>query len=338
MIQQQMPNSFVVLGAGAWGSALASHLARCEHDVTLWGYSPEHIARLNSSHINDDFLPKIPLPENLKYNDSISDIFSNIKKCILLVVVPSFAFNETLEKIAPFKDKITGVLWGSKGLTSDSEFLHTLCQKHLPNKPLGILAGPSFAKEVAKALPTAVTIATDNNQFGEECVKAFHRPHFRVYLSNDLVGAELGGVVKNVLAIAVGMCDGLGFGANARAALITRGLKECERIGEAMGMHPGTLLSMACLGDIVLTCTDNQSRNRRFGLLLGQGNTAKQAEEIIQHVVEGKANVAQLMALAKRYKIDMPICSQVFGVLYEGLAPSASIEQLLTRSPKRESE
>lgn len=336
-----MAKQFVVLGAGAWGTALASHLAsNKDHVVTLWGHDPSHIAKLQQSHINQEFLPDVSLPENLKFSSSLEKIFGavSLQGCIVLMVVPSFAFEETLKKLKPFSNKILGILWGTKGLSSNGAFLHTLCAEILPNQPIGILAGPSFAKEVAVSLPTAVTIATSDVNFGRECMEAFHTGVFRVYLSEDLIGAELGGVIKNVLAIAVGMCDGLGFGANARAALITRGMQECQRLGQAFAMRHGTLMSMACLGDIVLTCTDNQSRNRRFGVLLGQGKTVEGAEAIISHVVEGKTNVRQLMALAKAHDVDLPICEQVFKIIYEGLKPQESLHELLSRSPKRESE
>lgn len=327
---------FVVLGAGAWGTALASHLARVGHDVILWGHDPKHIAKLQADHLNAAFLPNVPLPKQLQFDASLDNIFAAATPAIVLIVVPSIAFEETLQKLLPYSKQITGLLWGTKGLSDQGEFLHQLCQRCFNDKPIGILAGPSFAKEVALDLPTAVTIATNNDSFGQTCRAAFHQHYFRVYLSNDLVGAELGGVVKNILAIAVGMCDGLGFGANARAALLTRGLAECRQLGEAIGMQAGTLLSMACLGDIVLTCTDNQSRNRRFGLCLGQGMGIDAAEKEIQYVVEGKKNVAQLMQLAKQYDLDMPICEQVYLVLYEDLAPEKSLQNLLSRAPKRE--
>jgi len=199
-----------------------------------------------------------------------------------------------------------------------------------------VLSGPSFAKEVAQGLPTAVTIATDTPAFGEQLLSAFHSEVFRVYLSQDLVGVQLGGAVKNVLAIAVGMSDGFGFGANARCALITRGLAELCRLGTKLGAKLPTLMGLSGVGDMVLTCTDNQSRNRRFGLALGQGRSANEAEADIGQVVEGKMNAKHVCVLAEKLGVEMPICQQVYAVLYEGLSPQQAVSNLLTRAPKAE--
>ena len=329
-----MAKRFVVMGAGAWGTALAAHLARAQQDVTLWGHDSSHIEQLKASGVNQAFLPGVKLPKALAFSASLETTLAT--KAIVLLVVPSHAFKETLQKLKPFANNVEGLLWGTKGLSDDGRFLHELCQEVFPQHPVGILAGPSFAKEVAQGLPTAVTVASNQVEFAKTCANAFHFDLFRVYVSDELVGAELGGVVKNVLAIAVGMADGLGYGANARAALITRGLAECGPLAKALKVSSKTLLSMACLGDIVLTCTDNQSRNRRFGLLLGEGKSASDAETIIQHVVEGKKNVAQLMQLAQKHQVELPICTQVYQVLYDHLQPEQALHNLLSRAPKRE--
>ncbi len=329
---------FLVLGAGSWGSALAIYLARQQHEVVLWGHRPDEMQALQTARANEHFLPGFTFPPQLNISSDLKSAFEQVgENATVLIVVPSNAFRELTLRIKPFLTTKMGILWGTKGLTQEGQFLHTICQQNCGHIPLGVLSGPSFAKEVACSLPTAVTIATDTPSFGEQMVRAFHSEVFRVYLSQDLIGVQLGGIIKNVLAIAVGMSDGLGFGANARAALITRGLAELYRLGHALGAQMTTLMGLSGVGDMVLTCTDNQSRNRRFGLALGEGRHIEEAEKAIGQVVEGKKNVKQVMALAAKNNVEMPICEQVHAVLYEGLMPQQAVNNLLTRTPKSES-
>lgn len=329
--------SFIVLGSGSWGSALALYLAKQHHQVVLWGHDPGAMSTCAKSHINEQYLPGFTFPEHVTFTSSITDAFQHVtNSTIILLAVPSHAFAEVTQLIAPFLPVGAGIVWATKGLSEQGELLHEVCEKFCGKRPMAILSGPSFATEVAKGLPTAVTIATTEAAFGQALQEAFHSETFRVYLSDDVQGVELGGAVKNVLAIAVGMSDGLGYGANARSALITRGLAELCRLGDALGAKHATLIGLSGVGDIVLTCTDNQSRNRRFGLSLGQGITQAKAEETIGQVVEGKTNAKQVMMLANKLNIEMPICSQVFDVLFGNLNPQQAVNNLLTRPPKAE--
>ncbi len=297
---------FIVLGTGAWGVALATHLARQQHAVTMWGHHAPATDLAKAFAVRDD--------------------------AIVLIAVPSFAFQETLDRIKPYVTAKTRIVWGTKGLSAQGAFLHELCEHTYPNLPLAVLSGPSFAAEVMQNLPTAVTIASNNPAFGNDLVQAFYSDVFRAYLSSDIIGVQLGGVVKNVLAIAVGMSDGLGFGANARAALITRGLAELSRLGAALGAQPITFMGLSGVGDMILTCTDNQSRNRRFGLALGEGLSVDEAQARVSKVIEGKDNAKKIMLLGAKMAIEMPICQQVYAVLYESLPASQAVKNLLTRT------
>ena len=325
---------FLVLGAGAWGTALALHLARQGHPVTLWGHDPEHLQLMHQTHLNQAYLPDFPFPDNLIPCADLSGAFAQAgEQAIIFIVVPSHAFQETLKKIKPFLKPTTRILWATKGLAENGEFLHVQCEQTLGHHPIAVLSGPSFAQEVAKALPTAVTIATNNQAFGQALVTAFHSKYFRVYLSLDLIGVQLGGALKNVLAIAVGLSDGLGYGANARAALITRGLAELCRLALILGADLSTLMGLSGVGDVVLTCTDNQSRNRRLGIAIAQKLTFSEIQQTIGKVLEGKDNVGYVRALAQHHQIDMPISEQVYQVLFEGLSPERAVENLLLRAP-----
>lgn len=329
--------SCIVLGSGSWGSALALYLAKQHHQVTLWGHDPDAMAACAKTHINEQYLPGFTFPDHVTFTSSLNDAFQQVTNTtLILIVVPSHAFAEVMQLIAPFLPVDSGIVWATKGLSEQGELLHEVCEKNCGKRPMAILSGPSFATEVAKGLPTAVTIATTEPAFGQALQTAFHSETFRVYLSDDVQGVELGGAVKNVLAIAVGMSDGLGYGANARSALITRGLAELCRLGDALGAKHTTLIGLSGVGDIVLTCTDNQSRNRRFGLSLGQGISQSQAEQTIGQVVEGKTNAKQVMLLAKKLNVEMPICSQVFDVLFGNLSPQQAVNNLLARPPKIE--
>lgn len=328
---------FVVLGAGSWGTALAIHLARQQHEVVLWGHHAPMMQTLQAARVNQYYLPKSPFPPKLAICSDLAQAFASEKQTIVLLAVPSHAFSQTLLKIKPFlAANVIGILWGTKGLSPQGELLHTICQQHCPQLPMGVLSGPSFAAEVAQGLPSAVTIATNEISFGEILLSAFHSEVFRTYLSNDLIGVQLGGAVKNVLAIAVGMSDGLGFGANARCALITRGLAELSRLALKLQAQLSTVMGLSGVGDMVLTCTDNQSRNRRFGLALGEGHSSEQAEKAIGQVVEGKTNAQQVMLLANQQQVEMPICEQVTAVLYHQVLPQQAVDNLLKRSPKSE--
>jgi len=325
-----------VLGAGSWGCALAIHLARLGHPVRLWAHRPEHLAILAQQHENRRHLPGTPFPQSLQVQGSLAHALADTR--LVLVAVPSHGFRATVEAAAPHLPGQTGLIWATKGLEPGTgRFLHEVLAELLgPRRCVAILSGPSFAREVAAGLPTAITVASSDAEFAGRAAACFHGGTMRVYTSDDVVGVELGGVVKNVLAIAAGISDGLGFGANSRAALITRGLAELVRLGAAVGARSSTMMGLAGLGDLILTCTDDQSRNRRFGLALGRGQGAGDAIRAIGQVVEGASVVSELLALAARHAVEMPICEQVERVVHAGLAPQKAVQALLARDPKQE--
>jgi len=330
-------NNCVVIGAGAWGTALAILLARQGLSVVLWGHDPQKMQVLASERTHARYLPGITFPPTLTVaTQGLAQAFSACDAVMVIIAVPSTAFESILIELRPFLTEKTCLISATKGLSEEGILFSTVITQALPGVPFAFLSGPSFATEVAKGLPTAVVIGTSFPLLGQKLLQALHSEKFRVYLSDDIIGVQLGGALKNVLAIAVGMSEGLGYGANARSALITRGLAELCRLGEKLGAQVPTLMGLSGVGDLVLTCTDNQSRNRRFGVLLGQGQSCEQAQTQIGQVVEGKMNVKQVMRLAEKLRVELPICQQVYKVLFEGLSPSQSVNNLLSRSPTQE--
>jgi glycerol-3-phosphate dehydrogenase (NAD(P)+) len=335
-MQNTQTKPIAVLGAGSWGTALALHLARSNEEVRLWSYDTAFNETLKKDRINARYLPDFPFPTSLQPVIDLEDAIKNVKD--ILIAVPSTGFRDTLLALKPLLDKSQRIVWATKGMDSQSQqLLHDLAHDILGDDyPYAVLSGPSYAKEVAAAQPTAVVIASTHPGFAQELVTRFNHQFFRTYLSRDIIGVEVCGVVKNVLAIAIGISDGMGFGANARSALITRGLAEMTRLGLALGAKIETFSGLAGIGDLVLTCTDNQSRNRRFGLALGQGKTAIQAEKEIQQVVEGKRNVELIIALAHKHKIEMPIAESVLHILQGKCSLQDAMKSLLAREPKSE--
>lgn len=326
-----------VIGAGSYGTSLAILLARNGHQTLLWGHNSHKMMALQHDRQNKQFLPDIPFPELLHIESDLQTAVS--ASPILLIVVPSHAFGTILKQIKPYLRRDSKIVWATKGLeVNTGRLLQDVAREILGNQiPLAVISGPTFAKEVASGLPTAVTVASTDDDFLTELQNLFHcSKSFRVYSSKDFIGVQLGGAIKNVIAIGAGLSDGLGFGANARTALITRGLAEMMRLGEALGADPATFMGMAGLGDLVLTCTDNQSRNRRFGILLGQNKSIQEAQDIIAQVVEGFKNTKEVWTLAKQYHVDMPITEQIYKVLYEHKDPKQAAMTLLGRSQKEE--
>jgi glycerol-3-phosphate dehydrogenase (NAD(P)+) len=328
---------FAVLGSGSWGSALAMQLARGGSRAILWGRDSAHVNEMAQSRRNRRFLPDASFPESLELEPSLERAVGRADE--LLIAVPSHAFGPVLRSIVSFLGPRQGVAWACKGLEPGSgEFLHVLARQLLPEpRPLAVLTGPSFAVEVAANLPTAVTVAGTDEAFCRVVARAFHGGNFRAYTSDDILGAELGGAVKNVLAVATGISDGMGLGNNARAALVTRGLAEMMRLGHTMGAQPQTLMGLAGVGDLVLTCTGDLSRNRRLGLALGQGSSVDQAVSDIGQVVEGVQTSEEIWRLARRQRVEMPISEQVYGIIHEGRDPNQSVRDLLSREQKPES-
>lgn len=328
--------SVSVIGAGSWGTALAQQLAERQYQVRLWGRNSQHIADINKSHCNTRYLPSVSLSNNIRAYDAIGDALKDSK--LVLLVVPSSAFRDTLKQIKPYCSDDTLIAWACKGLEKDSaKRLQQILLEEWPSvKHYGIASGPTFALELAKGLPTAITIAGNTDQASQNIAKFLHGGCLRCYTSTDVVGVELGGAIKNALAIAAGITDGLNLGANTRAALITRGLNEMVKLGVALGGQIQTFYGLAGLGDLILTCTDDQSRNRRLGLALGGGQSLDAALTEIDQVVEGVNTARELYQLAQQLDIDMPICDKVYRVLYQGLSPTDAVYELLERELKAE--
>lgn len=325
-----------VFGAGSWGTALAILLARNGHRVLLWGHHERHMAALAEDRNNRRYLPGTGFPETLS---TTADLPAAARFSSLWVVaVPSHAFRQLLETLRPHCSPEGRIAWATKGLELETgKPLHRVVGDVLgPAIPAAVLSGPTFAGEVAAGQPTAMTVASENIAFAGELVRLLHNDRFRAYSSPDIVGVELGGAIKNVLAIAAGVADGLGYGANARAALITRGLAEMMRLGTTLGGRPDTLMGLSGVGDLILTCTDNQSRNRRFGVGIGQGRDRQAVTDEIGQEIEGIPTAKIVHALAQRHAIDMPITEQTYRILYEALPPAEAVTNLLLRDPKPE--
>jgi glycerol-3-phosphate dehydrogenase (NAD(P)+) len=325
-----------VLGAGSWGTALASLLARHGYPTVLWGRDAAQVESIEHGHENRRYLPGVPLPESLHATTDLAAAVASADW--LLIVTPSHAFNETLRAIAPHRRPGAGVAWATKGFEPGSgRFLHEVAEELLGTSvPLAVVTGPSFAKEVAQGLPTAVTVHSDHEQFAQEVAEALHGPAFRAYTGADMLGAELGGAMKNVLAVATGIADGMALGLNARAGLITRGLNEMLRLNAALGGRAETLMGLAGLGDLVLTSTGDLSRNRRLGLALGRGQSLREAVREIGQVVESVQTVDEVMRLAGRHHIELPISALVQRVLHEEITPAEGLKIILSREQKPE--
>lgn len=329
--------SMTVIGAGSYGTALAITLARNGHSVVLWGHNPAQIQTLQHDRCNQAFLPDVPFPDTLLLEADLARALAASRD--VLVVVPSHVFGDVLRQLKPNLRPDARIVWATKGLEAETgRLLQDVAREALGEAiPLAVLSGPTFAKELAAGLPTAIALAATDAQFADDLQQLLHcGKSFRVYSNPDFIGVQLGGAVKNVIAIGAGMSDGIGFGANARTALITRGLAEMSRLGSALGADPSTFMGMAGLGDLVLTCTDNQSRNRRFGIMLGQGKGVQEAQDSIGQVVEGYRNTKEVLALAQRHGVEMPITEQIYQVLYCHKDAREAALSLLGRARKDE--
>lgn len=328
--------AIAVLGAGSWGTALAALLARHGYPTVLWGRDPAQVAQLNERHENARYLPGIGLPETLHATADVAAAVAGAD--LLLVVTPSHAFNTALCSLAKHRRPGVGVAWATKGFEPGSgRFLHEVAAECLgADVPLAVVTGPSFAKEVAIGLPTAVTVHSDWEDFAQTVADALHGPAFRAYTGSDMLGAELGGAMKNVLAVATGIADGMDLGLNARAGLITRGLNEMLRLNAAIGGRAETLMGLAGLGDLVLTATGDLSRNRRLGLALGHGQSLREAVAAIGQVVESVQTVDEVVRLAQRHGIELPISMLVQRVLHEQITPAEGLKIILSREQKPE--
>lgn len=326
--------NITILGAGAWGTALAISLSR-HHRVILWGRDSAQMAAMGESRLNRDYLPEVPLPQALRLTHDLPSALQEAE--LIIAVIPVSALRETLERVAKLA-RPAPLIWACKGFEQDTGKLpHQVVEETLPGSfPRAVLSGPSFALEVARGLPTALTLASSDGELARRLALALHHSRLRIYSSTDVIGVEVGGAVKNVLAIAAGIADGMGFGHNARAALITRGLAEMTRLGLKLGGRAETLGGLTGAGDLILTCTGDLSRNRQVGMLLAQHHTLPDILQQLGHVAEGVYTVREVHRLAVRLGVDMPICAAVFGVLYENIPAESAVETLLGRSPQNE--
>ena len=329
-----MTHKIAVLGAGSWGTALAIALARNNHDVHLWGHKPDRIETLISEGENSRYLPGHKFPKNLT---PVSNLTTAAYGAHVLIVVPSFAFRETLLALKSCsKDIKGGICWATKGFDPENaELLSVVAKDILGNGlSLSVVSGPTFAQEVASGLPTAMAVAsTGNDSFW---LDAFQGECMRVYSNDDIVGVQVGGAAKNVIAVATGISDGLGFGANARAAIITRGLAEISRLGSALNADQKVFMGLAGLGDLVLTCTDDQSRNRRFGLGLGAGKSIDKIKQEVGQEIEGIHAAGLIEQLALSMNIEMPITKQVSAVIRGDTTAVTAAKSLLARNATHE--
>lgn len=333
----QTETDICVVGAGSYGTALAICLARNGHKTMLWGRDSEHVMAMQTSRCNAKYLPDAKFPQTLQLQACLATAIKTSRN--IMVVVPSHAFGDILKQIKPALRDDARIVWATKGLDPDSGRLLAYVAREVLGDAisLAVLSGPTFAKEMAAGMPTAISVSSSDDNFVADISELLHcDKSFRVYANNDFIGVQLGGAVKNVIAIAAGIADGIGFGANARTALITRGLAEMTRLGIALGADQQTFMGMAGLGDLVLTCTDNQSRNRRFGLALGKGTSVEQAMTDIGQVVEGYRNTKEVNMLAARMQVEMPIVEQVNLVLYHGKSAKLAASDLLSRERKVE--
>ncbi|MDO9192827.1 MAG: NAD(P)H-dependent glycerol-3-phosphate dehydrogenase [Undibacterium sp.] len=325
-----------ILGAGAWGTALAIALA-AKNEVVLWGRNQIMMSRLQADRVNQDYLPGFTLPQQLQATADFDIAMKHIQSSGFLIIATSVAgLRPILTQCLPYQLK--QVVWLCKGFEEGSQLLpHQIVRQILgEHVETGALSGPSFAQEVAKGLPCALTIASSSPELCQQVVAAIHGNAIRVYSSDDVIGVEVGGAVKNILAIATGIADGLGLGLNARAALMTRGLAEISRLGVVLGGRSETLMGLTGVGDLILTCTGDLSRNRKVGLALAQGKSLATIIEELGHVAEGVRCAQAVRSLAARLKVDMPISDAVAGVLFDGVAAQDMIERLLARDAKQE--
>lgn len=315
MDRQPLIPPIAVLGAGSWGTALALYLSRRGQPVHIWSVDKAEVDAMLADKANNRYLPGHPFPDTLKPIANLAEAVNDTRD--ILIAVPSVGFRSTITALKPLIGAKARLICATKGLDENTgQLLHDMAAEILgKQQEFAALSGPSFAKEVAAGLPTAVVAASRNTSFVSDIIATFDSSIFRVHPSDDVVGVEIGAVVKNVVAIATGMTDGMSFGANARSALITQGLEEMIRLGMALGAKRETLIGLAGLGDLILTCTDNQSRNRRLGLAIGKGQSVEEAEKEIGQVVEGKRNAELIDKLAKKHNVTMPICATMWLIL-----------------------
>jgi glycerol-3-phosphate dehydrogenase (NAD(P)+) len=334
-IASQQP--MAVIGAGSWGTALAIQLARSGHPTHLWGRDTVQMAAMQRVRCNERYLPDAAFPQALMVCTELNQALTDAGD--VLIAVPSQGFRATLERVARLLDTDTRVAWATKGFEISTGLLpHQVAAEVLGTRPGAVVSGPTFAKEVGAGLPTAMTVASRDAAFALALAARLSGPQFRVYTQGDILGVEVGGAVKNVIAIGTGIADGKGFGANTRVALITRGLAEMMRLGVRLGAVRETFMGLSGLGDLVLTCTDDQSRNRRLGLALGRGRSLSEAQRGIPQVVEGVQASRAVRAVSERLSVQMPICREVDRILHEDKPVREAVQELMGREIRSEME
>jgi glycerol-3-phosphate dehydrogenase (NAD(P)+) len=327
----------VVLGAGSWGTALAVHMARAGHPTRLWGRDAAQLDAMRRARCNERYLADAAFPDALEVAADLPAALGGVRDA--LIAVPSPAFRATLELIKPLLAAQTRIAWATKGFEIATGLLpHQVAAEVLGERPGAVLSGPTFAREVGAGLPTAMTVASRDPKFAQALAARLSGPSFRAYMQSDLLGVEIGAAVKNVIAIGSGIADGMGFGANTRVALITRGLAEMLRLGVRLGARRDTFMGLAGLGDLVLTCTDDQSRNRRLGLALGRGHSLAEAQAGIHQVVEGVSAARAVHDVAARFEVEMPICREVYRIVYEGRPVREAVQELMSRELRSETD
>lgn len=325
-----------VIGSGGWGTANAILLANNGHDVTLWSYFDEESANLKKYHENKPYLPGVRIPDSVKFTSDISLCGS---ADLIVVAVPSHTVKATAKALLPYVKGGQLILNISKGFDEEHQLrLSEIIQEVIPNAVVASMSGPSHAEEVAIGMPTTNVVAHSKHEVTAYIQDLYMSPVFRVYTSNDIIGVELGGALKNIIALAAGICDGLGYGDNTKAALITRGLVEITRLGVKMGARPETFSGLTGMGDLIVTCTSMHSRNRRAGILIGQGKSADEAQKEVNMTVEGVKATVAAYKLARKYDVNMPIVNTIYKVLFENYNVNDATEQLMGREKKYESE
>ena len=332
-----MGEKIAVIGSGGWGTAIAMLLVRQGFSVSLWSYKKEESDNLKKYKENKPFLPGVKLPDEISYTHNLEDAVNGAE--IIFMVTPSSAVTATAKSLSPYVKEGTIIVNASKGLTSDTlERLSVAIEKEIPQAEIAVMSGPSHAEEVARELPTTNVVASKNIEISQKIQDILMCDTFRVYTCTDMVGVELGGALKNVIALCAGVSDGMGLGDNTKAALMTRGMAEIARLGAAEGADIKTFSGLSGMGDLIVTCTSMHSRNRRAGILIGQGKTAEEAINEVKMVVEGITTAKAAYSLAKKNNVEMPIVEAAYRVLFEGMTAKEALSLLMNREKKHETE
>lgn len=329
-----MSNKVAVIGSGGWGTAAAVHLNKNGHEVTLWSWLEEESIRLKTDLENKEFLPGVAISEDINFTSDVSCVKN---KDLIVLVTPSKAIRSTAKSMSPYIDKNSIIVILSKGIEEGSlKTLSDVVKEEIPQATIAVMSGPSHAEEVAKGIPTTNIVACDVHESAVLIQNIFMSDTFRVYTGSDILGVELGGALKNVIALCAGILDGIGFGDNTKAALMTRGIAEIARLGVKMGASHDTFWGLSGIGDLIVTCTSMHSRNRRAGILIGQGKTVDEAINEVHMVVEGIVNCRAAYELSLKYNVDMPIVTEAYNVLYNSKNPKDAVMDLMIRNKKNE--